>query len=352
MALFGNKDKKDTRQVIANEMIKKEDGTMEVTITFDPFYHGHDLGSKRNYNVDKYRAMVENNSTQARIANGYAVGYYSHDSRSRKKGYVAAERDDNGNEVIPCCKTLKMEWVEGENKVRHTQRILNNKIGKEIQKLIENGVGGFSSVHNLSNGSFYGFDYVISPNFSSNRAVVDNICENGVCSIDADSIKTEIEDTLRDEIESYLMSIGVDSIEARDALLYLEEHRDSFIANNKAIKALEKAKIEHQEQLDAITIQKDLELQQKDIELDELRDEIERLKAEIDNIKYDYKVKLDSLGLDDNLNPADWGDFVKHITTDEVITQQMDTLKKNNLKMPNKQKQMSHFNFSNMSWKR
>jgi hypothetical protein len=273
--------------------IKKfDDGTMEVSITFDPFTHGHDLGVARNYTPEDYKAMVESKSTQGRIANGYAVGYYSHSNRNPHKGYIPSERNGEGNEVIPCCKTLEMKWVNG--KVRHTQRILANKIGKEIQKLIEGGVGGFSSVHNLKTKEFFGFDYVITPNFSSNRAIVDNVCEGGVCALD--SITTEV--------ESYLKLIGKDSIEVRDAIVALEY--DSVVVDE---------------------IRNFIHL--KDIELDEAKDEAKEWRNK-------YETLLDTIdvefGISRDLEIKDWAKF---INIDDIRARQLEEINK----LPKKEKQ-------------
>ena len=194
-----------SKRVIANDIKEFDDGTIEVELSFNPFEHGHKLGSARNYNVNRYKDMVTNKVTQTHIKNGYAIGTISHDYRDKNTGMLL-NTDENGDPVIPICKTLKMEWDEGnDNPVIHRQRVLNNKLGKEVQTLIKNGVGGFSSAHNLNKGTFFGFDYVIYPNFTTNRVIVDNACKNGMCAFDE---ITTIKDELREQIETYLDSIG------------------------------------------------------------------------------------------------------------------------------------------------
>jgi hypothetical protein len=350
--IFG-KNKNDKRRVVANEIKELEDGTMEVTITFDPFYHGHDLGKPRNYDPKKYKAMVESKSTQTRIKNGYAVGYYSHESRNKKRGYIPSERDTEGKEVIPCCKTLSMEWTE-DGKVRHTQRILNNSIGKEIQTLIKGGVGGFSSVHNLATKEFLGFDYVVAPNFSSNRAVVDNACNNGVCGLDLDSIEHQILEDTKSNIENYLQNMGIDSIEIRDALLRLEEQTADI---SSAKKILEKMKL-YEDTIADLREQHRLELEAKEIELEDVKDELDLLKEELDAVRQgkiqeveELKTKLDSLGLDDELKPQDWGKYIQYTTTDDIIADQRVELDKHKDKINKNtmlEKQLKKFNFALM----
>jgi hypothetical protein len=209
-----------SKKVIANEIKEFDDGSMEVDINFNPFEHGHKLGTARNYNINKYKDMVTNKVTQTHIKNGYALGTISHDYRDKNTGMLL-NTDENGDPIIPICKTLKMEWNEGNNNpVSHRQRILNNKLGKEIQILIKNGIGGFSSAHNLNKGAFFGFDYVIYPNFTTNRVIVDNVCQNGMCSFDA---IISIKDELKSQIGTYLDSIGFSgSDDVLNALVNIE----------------------------------------------------------------------------------------------------------------------------------
>jgi len=283
-----------SKNIIANDYKELDNGEMEVTITFNPFEHGHFLGSPRNYDKIKYKNMVENKKTQIHIKNGYAIGYYGHDSRDPNKGYIPHERDKNGDVIYPCCKTLSMKWVE-PNLVRHTQRILSNEIGKEIQKLIKAGVGGFSSVHNLKTGDFYGFDYVISPNFTTNRVIVDNTCKNGMCGISTDSVFNSIDNEIRGNIKAYLDSIGIDDNSILEAIYNLEKHTLTYQDNIKLLNEIEKQKREIYTKLDEV------EYSKKKIQ-DELQNFIEN--------KYKKLImQLDSLGFvidnDDKIKPTD-----------------------------------------------
>lgn len=265
---------------------KEADGTMLVSIQFTPFTHGHDLGDERNYDPIQYRKMVENPRTQKRIANGYAVGFYSHHSRQKGAGYVAGERDAEGNTVFPCCKTLSMEWVDGE--VKHEQRILSNKIGLEVQTLIENAVGGFSSLHDLENGDFLGFDYVVSPNFSTNRVLVDNLCEDGLCSIDMDTITRKTENIVRDNIKGYLSSIGKNNKAVENAIYALEIQEDN---SQKLLDSIAKAKEITDNEKEVL----ELEKKELSLELEQAKDYITDSEKELEELTINYKNELNSL---------------------------------------------------------
>jgi len=253
--MFGKKEKPHT---VKSKLKEHEDGTMTVEIAFSPAKHGHDLGAERNYDLKAYQDMVESKSTQTRIKNGYSLGYYSHHSRDKAKGYTPSERDAEGNIVFPVCKTLSMTWDSQNQEVIHTQRILNNPIGKEVQTLIKNAVGGFSSVHDLTEGKFLGFDYVVAPNFSSNRVLVDNLCKDGLCDIDLDSIQSTTEKSVKEEIRNYLDDIGVDSIKVENALYSLETFEDnsqSLLDSIKSQKAIfEGMEKDYNAQLDSLAL--------------------------------------------------------------------------------------------------
>jgi len=283
-----------SKKIIANDYKELENGEMEVTITFNPFEHGHFLGPPRNYNKEKYREMVENKKTQIHIKNGYAVGYYGHDSRDPNKGYIPNERDKNGDVIYPCCKTLSMEWLDN-GLVKHTQRILNNEIGQEVQKLIRAGVGGFSSAHNLKTGGFYGFDYVISPNFTTNRVIVDNTCKNGMCGINIDSVFSGIDNELKANISFYLDSIGIDDNSLLETIYNLEKHTLTYQDNIRLLNEIENQKKEIYTQLDNVEHSKN------------------RIQNEFQNfIENKYKklvIQLDSLGFvidnNDEIKPTE-----------------------------------------------
>ena len=238
-------------RLVADDLKELEDGSLEVTITFNPFEHGHYMGGARNYNPQKYKAMIENKKTQLHIDNGYALGGYTHDVRT-KSGQIKSFME-NGEPIIPCCKTVSMEWVNrgsGKGFVRHTQRIADNKIGREVQKLIKAGIGGFSSVHNLQSGDFFGFDYVIYPNFTTNRAIVDNTCKNGMCSITRDSIEVSLERDLRDNVKTYLKHNGMPySDDIVSSIENLEKHTTTYADNIMLLEEIEKTKQEQNEKI-------------------------------------------------------------------------------------------------------
>lgn len=314
---------------IAKNIIKNEDGTMEVTIEFNPFTQDHFLGKqKKHYAVESYRPMVEDKKVQMQIQNGYAIGFYGHGNRNEDKGYIPNEKNTNGEEVFPCCKTLSMEWVE-PNLVRHTQRILNNEIGLEIQKLIESGVGGFSSVHDLVGRQFYGFDYVVTPNLSSNRIFVDNVCKNGVCNVNFDSVEFKQNNEIKSNIKEYLQGLGKYSFENEQALYKLETKTSDYVENKIMMDSIKIAKEDMSNQVKEVEIKANSRI--KDIS-DEFSDFVTNKHTKI-------LIQLDSLGyeVDEDYNiiatEKSLTNLFKPIDFDEVYIKNREQVKNLNINL-------------------
>jgi len=238
-----NMNKLDIKKELLPKGVKiLDNGQMEVTITFDVSNNGHNFGASRNYDLVKYKTMIDDINVQKAIKDGYCKGYLGHQKRNTKAGYLPSEVDTDGNEVEPVCMTKSMSM--NENMVTHTQRIFNTEQGIKVQKLILNGGVGFSSVHNLKEKKFFGFDAVISPNFSTNRVIVDSIC-NGACEIDSvidnainDTVGVNADDEIKEIAKDLLMKDDtvVDMIKIKDFIQALKEDKSNIEINLSQIK--------------------------------------------------------------------------------------------------------------------
>lgn len=211
----------------SSKILKETDEFLEIELTFNLNTNGHDFGSKK-YNQNLYERMIESSSTKQRIANGYALGGYSHKHRNPSKLY---QFDGDA-----CIKTISMEWL-GDGKVKHVERIIKTDIGKKIIILLKNGVGGFSSVHHLKTARFAGFDYVHYPMFASNKLVHDNACKNGVCNFSMDDVFSDAEKLVSD-----FMGNNGYSKEVEESIQYLEK---KMLELDPTVKVVRELKIEY-----------------------------------------------------------------------------------------------------------
>ena len=268
---------------------KLDNGNMIVEVLFDVAKHGHNLGKPRNYDMNKYKAMLESDKTKKHLGNGYGLIFYSHDARDPRKNYLPHEKDKDGSYQLPVGRMLEADFVPPTS-VKFKALILDNPMGKEIQKLIESGVGGFSLVNNIKDKLLIGADYVLSPNFSSNRVLTDETCKNGLCNIRLDDVVSKIEDELFDSVKSFLDDIGENENEVVfEAIMNLEKQTDEYKKSISLLDEIQNSKMELEiEHLEKLT------------EMQEKLDSVEAEKKElIDSYKDKYNAitsQLDSLG--------------------------------------------------------
>ena len=300
------------KKVLAKDYKIFDDKTMEIGIEFSPFEHGHKLGTPRNYNPEKYQKMVENKETQTHIANGYALGTFTHDFRDINGNLKSM--DNNGKPVIPICKTLEMTFNKKDKIVYHKQRVTNNPLGLEVQTLIKNGIGGFSSAHNLNTGKFYGFDYVHYPNFTTNRVIVDNACKNGMCSFDEIQI---LKQDLEKQALVYLDTLGID----RDNKVVLDAIVNLELTTNEVRNDIILAK--EIKQLKAKTLQFDNVYDTFKTQIDEKYNKlIEQIKG--------YGFEVDTINAE--ITKSDLDLYFKKVDFDAVTKLQDDMIAKLDLK--------------------
>ena len=164
----------------------------KVTFNYREEDNGYVLGIPRNYPTKKVKALVNSPQTKKWIDNGNAVIMFGHGTRDIAKGrFVPQEHHPISGEVqVPLGKITKLSINPKNHNLIDFEGIFipakDNKVDTVV-KLIENELGGFSFVWNVPKGIFYGADYVLVQNFSSNKVTLDAIndyCENGQCPID------------------------------------------------------------------------------------------------------------------------------------------------------------------------
>jgi hypothetical protein len=313
-----------------DKIIKLDNGNMIVEVTFDVAKHGHSLGKPRNYNMQKYQAMIDSDKTKKHIKNGYCLIFYSHEARTPSKNYLAFERDKDGNYQLPVGRVLEVSFSHPST-VKFKALILNNAMGKEVQKLIESGVGGFSLVNDLKNKILLGIDFVLSPNFSSNRVITDETCKNGMCNISLDTVQQKIEDELEKSVSAYLDGIGVDDKDVFNAIVTLERQTQEYHDSIELVKSFEVARddieLEHAMQYNELKVQLDtIEKSKKDI--------LEKFDDFIENKYKKIIAQLDSLGfeIDENYKIVATekvlGRIFKNTSLDDVLGEQYENVKK------------------------
>jgi hypothetical protein len=127
-------------------------------------------GKERNFNIRAIVDAINGPACQERVKNRDLLGYYGHWPRI-KFGMNPAEGglDDGRPSLVEPALVTTMLRASPDGTIEHQAEFLNNDPGQVAAKLFASRVGGFSSAIDQIRPEFFGFDYVLEPNYSTNR---------------------------------------------------------------------------------------------------------------------------------------------------------------------------------------
>ncbi len=143
-------------------------------------------GVDRHFDCAVLASIINGPSVQEKVRLGDMFGYFGHWPRIKfgmepQEGGVV---DGVAVSIEPALRTIKLSADEHGN-VTHRVEFLDTAEGHKAQALFQSKAGGFSSAIDAVPGStpmipkgFYGFDYVLEPNYTTNRghrAVLDAV---------------------------------------------------------------------------------------------------------------------------------------------------------------------------------
>ncbi|PTQ86874.1 hypothetical protein [Nitrosomonas ureae] len=126
-------------------------------------------GQSRNFNIQKIFDSVNGGACQETVNSRGMIGYYGHFPRIRFGMHPSEGGLDGGKyvPVQPAFITTHLK-VTMDGMVEHQAEFLDTAAGQVAEKLFFQKVGGFSSAIDEKRPQFYGFDYVLQPNFLDN----------------------------------------------------------------------------------------------------------------------------------------------------------------------------------------
>ncbi|SEN72040.1 hypothetical protein [Nitrosomonas marina] len=127
-------------------------------------------GKVRNFNIRALFDFVNSDACQETVESRGMIGYYGHWPRIRFGMDPTEGGLDNGKPVPvePAFVTTHLKMFD-DGTVEHIAEFFDTASGKLAEKLFfDSKTGGFSSAIDASINKFYGFDYVIEPNFLNN----------------------------------------------------------------------------------------------------------------------------------------------------------------------------------------
>lgn len=132
-------------------------------------------GQPRNFNVRLIADAINSPATQEMVESRGMVGFYGHFPRIRF-GMNPAEGGIDGGRYVPVEPAFVTTYLKADydGNVEHRAEFLDTAAGKLSAKLWDSRTGGFSSAIDDRKPAFFGFDYVIAPNYLDNsyRGVV------------------------------------------------------------------------------------------------------------------------------------------------------------------------------------
>lgn len=135
------------------------------------------LGQNRNFDTVALAALINGPAVQERVKHGDMLGYFGHWPRI-KLGMNPSEGGVIDGKVVsipPALRTIELS-ADKDGNVSHRAEFLDTNEGRIAERMFQSKAGGFSSAIDAVPGTspqvardFWGFDYVFSPNYSTNR---------------------------------------------------------------------------------------------------------------------------------------------------------------------------------------
>jgi hypothetical protein len=149
-------------------------GTIKFNVTQRGRKH---RGVERNFDTATLASVVNSPEVQERVRKRDLHGYFGHGPRAAFGMSPPEFAVVQGKQIVlePALVTTLLK-ADGNGNIEHEAEFLDNPPGRAARRLWDNKVGGFSSAISCREYggrdvplSFHGFDYVLEPNFSTNR---------------------------------------------------------------------------------------------------------------------------------------------------------------------------------------
>lgn len=161
-------------------------------ITYNLHNRGRKYRGQDRSNVDFSRVIdyINGPICNEKVKNRDLVGFYGHFTRQK---YGLEPREVGANKkyetfLVPAIVTTKLKAYK-DGTVEHQAEFLETEPGQICAKLYTSHVGGFSSVINGTRDAFLGFDYVLEPNYTTNRGyLLDSVNPLDMSEAEMDSV--------------------------------------------------------------------------------------------------------------------------------------------------------------------
>jgi hypothetical protein len=187
-------------------------------------------GNERNFNLKQIAKVINSPETQERVRLRDMLGYYGHWARTRFGMYP--NEGDAVQQIEPAIVTTFLE-ADDDGTIRHKAEFLGTKAGRIAEQLFKSRTGGFSSAIDENKPAFFGFDYVLSPNFSGNRGyelALDSTGKTDIKSVTLDDMIIAESNEQIDDLLSTITNLNAANTLALDSLNRLAEENEELLS--------------------------------------------------------------------------------------------------------------------------
>lgn len=196
---------------------------MSNLITFNLKERGRQhRGMPRDYDIPKLVECINGPTTQERVKHRDMHGYYGHWPRlvfgpePREGGIV----EGKVVKIEPALVTTYLK-AYSDGTVEHRSEFMETEPGKAVASLAASKAGGWSAVIDNKRPAFWGFDYVLEPNFTKNRAYALTLDSVGaLADVTLDDVSAYYDSAL--EIVALMDGVNGENARLRRVVMHLE----------------------------------------------------------------------------------------------------------------------------------
>lgn len=187
------------------------------------------VGQERNFNIKAICDAINGAACQEHVSTRGLVGYYGHMPRIRY-GMNPVEGVIDAGKYVPVEPAFVTTYLKADydGNVEHKAEFLDTAAGQLAAKLFNSKMGGFSSAIDQAKPEFFGFDYVLQPNFINNS--FRGVALDDVSSMTYDDIYAAEEDERNKDMLLLLDSISSERSTSNAVIERLQAENEQLIS--------------------------------------------------------------------------------------------------------------------------
>ena len=191
-------------------------------------------GQPRNFNIKALYDHINGDACQEIVASRGMLGYYGHWPRIRFGMMPSESVIDDGKyiPIVPAFVTTHLK-VSVDGIVEHQAEFADTTFGTLAAKLFDGAIGGFSSAIDENKPQFFGFDYVLQPNYLGNSfrgVVLDDVMGGNFGELTYDDIYAAEQDEQKQAMVMLLDSLDRERNLSSETIERLQKENEQLLS--------------------------------------------------------------------------------------------------------------------------